>query len=101
MAKFDPGVPVTTEKPTVEVTVDLEAPLPVGRHKFQLVVEDDAGNRSLPDVVEIIVRDTLNPTAVLEAPSQVQPGQSFTLDGHKSTDVPPGKVVKYEWTLLG
>ena len=100
MAEFKPGTPVTTEEPVVEVTVSAELPLKPGRHRFQLIVEDDAGNVSLPDVVDVIVRDTIRPTAVLEAPKSVQPGQSFMLDGRRSSDVPPGKVVKYEWTLL-
>lgn len=100
MAEFKPGAPVTTEEPVVEVTVSAELPLKPGRHQFQLVVEDDAGNVSLPDVVDVVVRDTIRPTAVLEAPKSVQPGQSFMLDGRRSSDVAPGKVVKYQWTLL-
>ncbi|MCP5152192.1 MAG: hypothetical protein H6983_23830 [Ectothiorhodospiraceae bacterium] len=101
MAKFVPGEPVTTETATVEVTQSLEDFLPPGRHRFQLVVEDDAGNRSDPDTVDIIVRDSVRPTAVLDAPSQVQPASSFTLSGKRSSDVAPGRVVKFEWTLLG
>lgn len=101
MAQFKPGEPITTEAAAVEVTINPENPtLAPGRHSFQLVVEDDAGNLSLPDVVEVIVRDTILPTAVLEAPKLVQPGQSFFLTGKRSSDVDPGKVVKYEWTLL-
>lgn len=101
MAQFKPGEPITTEEPAIEVTVNAEQPLLApGRHSFQLIVSDDAGNLSLPDVVEVIVRDTVRPTAVLEAPKQVQPGQSFFLSGKRSSDVAPGRVVKYEWTLL-
>jgi hypothetical protein len=100
MANFVIGTPVETVTPTVEVTVTPQVPLTVGRHKFQLEVVDDSGNRSLPDAVEVIVKDTKNPTAVLVVPPQVEPGVSFTLDGRTSSDVPPGRVVKFIWTLL-
>jgi len=100
MAEFKPGQVVATEKPTVEVTVSEEFQLSPGRHTFQLVVEDDSGNRSDPDLVEIVVKDTQKPTAVLRMPKLVQPGQSFVLDGRQSSDVAPGQLVKYEWTLL-
>jgi hypothetical protein len=100
MAKFVIGAPVETREPGIEVTVDPQSPLPVGRHRFQLVVADDSGNQSLPDTVEIIVRDTTNPTAVIRAPTQVESGKSFILDGRASSDVPPGKIVKFTWTML-
>ena len=100
MAKFVIGAPVETAEPSVEVTVDAAAPLSVGRHTFQLVVVDDAGNQSQPDSVVVIVKDSTNPTAVLKAPSQVEPGASFPLDGRASSDVAPGKVVKYIFTLV-
>ena len=100
MANFVIGTAIETTAPTVEVTVDVNNPLPVGRHKFQLVVVDQEGNQSLPDVVEVIVKDTQNPTAVIKAPAQAELGQSFVLDGRGSSDVPPGKVVKFTWTML-
>ena len=100
MAKFSIGVSVETADPGVEVTINADSALPVGRHRFQLVVVDDSGNSSLPDAVDIIVRDSKNPTAVLTAPSQVEFGESFGLDGRKSSDVVPGRVVKYIWTLV-
>ena len=101
MAEFKPGEAITTEEAVIEVTQNVEQPsLSPGRHTFQLIVEDDAGNVSLPDTVQVIVRDTIRPTAVLEAPRTVQPGQSFYLNGKSSSDVPPGRVVRFEWTLL-
>jgi hypothetical protein len=100
MATFVIGTPIESEDPTVEVTVSPDAPLPVGRHVFQLVVTDDSGNASLPAEVEIIVRDSQAPTAVIKAPSQVEFGQSFTLDGRPSSDIPPGKIVKFSWTMV-
>lgn len=101
MATFKPGTEIETPDPTVEVTVTAAVPLPAGAHKFQLVVVDDSGNKSDPMVVGVIVRDTTKPTAVLIAPEQVEFGQSFVLDGRKSSDVAPGKVARFIWTMVG
>jgi hypothetical protein len=100
MPKFVIGTPVDSDNPVVEVTVDPAAPLAAGRHRFQLVVVDDSRNESAPDTLDVIVRDTTKPTAVLSAPSQVEFGQSFSLDGRRSSDVPPGRVARYIFTLL-
>jgi hypothetical protein len=100
MPEFKPGQPVETTTPDVEVTVAPNAPLPAGRHRFQLVVEDDSGNRSEPSTTEVIVRDTQKPTAVLDAPREADLGRSFQLSGKRSSDVVPGKIVKYIWTRL-
>jgi hypothetical protein len=100
MAVFAPGKTISTPDAEVEVTVSADSPLPVGRHTFQLVVEDDSGNMSQPAVVDVIVRDTKAPTAVLDVPPRTEFGESFTLSGRRSSDVPPGKVVRYHWTLL-
>ena len=40
-----------TQRPEVEVDA-----LPAGRHVFQLIVTDDAGNDSRPARIEILVR---------------------------------------------
>lgn len=100
MAEFRIGEPVETGEAKVEVTVSQEVPIPVGTHTFQLVVVDDAGNESLPATVNVTVRDTQRPTAVINAPESVGYGRSFTLDGSRSSDLPPGKIVKYIWTML-
>ncbi len=100
MPVFQVGQTITTQQPEVEVTVSPDNPLPIGKLLFQLVVDDEAGNSSKPAVVEIIVRDTQAPTAVIDAPSTVEFGQTFKLSGARSSDVPPGKVVAYHWTLL-
>ena len=100
MPQFAPGQPIVTDSPTVEVTVARDKPLAAGQHRFQLVVTDDAGNVSAPAVVEVVIRDTQKPTAVLDAPRQVEVGQSFQLSGSRSTDIAPGKIVRYQWTLL-
>ena len=100
MPEFRPGQSVETDAPDVEVTVLPNAPLPAGRHRFQLVVVDDSGNRSEPSTTEVIVRDTTKPTAVLDAPREVDLGRSFQLSGRRSSDIAPGRIVKYIWTRL-
>ena len=100
MATFIPGQTIRTQDPTVEVTVTRNSPLPVGRHRFQLVVIDDSGNQSTPAIAEVIVIDNDLPTAVLDAPQTVSFGSSFTLSGTRSADLPPGRITAYEWVRL-
>ena len=101
MAEFIVNKDVVTDVPTVEVTVAPAKPLPLGRHKMQLIVTDSAGNKSKADVVEIIVADQDAPTAVLTAPTIVGFGKSFNLNGERSFDAGGGKIVSYAWTYLG
>jgi hypothetical protein len=100
VAEFRIGTPIETTEPSIEVTVNPQNPLPIGSHRFQLVVVDDSGNPSESAEVRVIVRDSQNPTAVIDAPSQVEYGQSFPLSGRRSSDVPPGRVVRWIWTLM-
>ncbi len=94
MATFVVGTPVTTTTPTVDVTVDPTHPLPSGTHVFQLVVVD------APTTVQVVIKDRVIPTAVIRAPASVINGQAFTLDGSASSEVPPGKIVQWVWTLM-
>ena len=108
MAQFKPNQPVAQADPSVKVEVSQANPLPVGSNRFQLVVVDDQGNLSQPVVLEVIVAAAAVPTAVLEMVDdngqriepRVQSGRTFTLSGAKSSDVPPGRVVEYRFTLL-
>ena len=100
MAEFVPGQPVRTTESTIEVTVTTTSPLPPGKHRFELVVVDDSGNQSEPAIAEVIVVDQQRPTAVLDAPRSVPFGSSFKLSGVRSSDLPPGKIVSYQWTRL-
>ena len=100
MAEFTFGQTVETKEPVVEVTVSPDKPLPTGRLRFRLVVIDDSGNASEPSDVEVIIRDSERPTAVLDADPQVEFGNSFKLSGERSSDVAPGQVVLYQWTML-
>lgn len=97
MPDFRPGVPVVSSDPTV--VVDATSGLRPGRHRFQLVVEDDAGNASEPTTVEVIVVDDTRPTAVLDAPPRATVGRPFQLSGARSSDI-GGRIVKYRFTLL-
>ncbi len=101
MAEFIINKEVKTDTATVEVTLSTDKPLALGRHTFRLVVVDDSGNLSIPDDVVVIVADSTNPTAVLNAPRTAAFGTSFNLDGTKSFDVGGGKVVTYLWTYMG
>jgi len=99
-AELKLNTPVETTDPVLVVKVDPANPLPTGVHRFQLVVVDDSGNQSDPAIVEIVVRDTQKPTAVIDAPPTAETGQSFKLSGERSSDVAPGKVVNYIWTMI-
>lgn len=101
MAEFIINQEVKTETPTVEVTLSAEKPLRLGRHTFRLVVVNDSGNTSIPDDVIVIVADSANPTAVLNAPRTTAFGASFNLDGTRSFDAGGGQVVSYVWTYMG
>lgn len=102
MPEFFPEESISTEDAKVEVTINPDKPLKVGRYVFQLVVVDDSGNESLPAQQEVIVLDTERPTAVLDIrPSKVAVGESFVLYGDQSTDLGGGRINKYVWTFLG
>lgn len=101
MAEFIINTDISTDVPTIEVTLSPDKPMPIGRQRFRLVVVDDSGNVSKADEVIVIIADTQAPTAVLGAPATVAFGTSFKMDGSKSFDVGGGKVVKYVWTYLG
>lgn len=96
------NTPVEAAAPdaTLVVTVDRAQPLPVGSHIFQLEVVDDAGTRSQPVQVRVVVVDNSAPTAVITAPKTVPFGQPITLSGAQSSDVGGGTIARYIWTLV-
>ena len=101
MADFIVNQEIKTAEAVIEVTVNPEKPLPVGRHRFRLVVFDDAGNESKPDEVIVFVADRSAPTAVLIGPDIVNAGESFQLSGEKSFDLGGSSISSYHWTYLG
>jgi len=108
MPEFNPNVPVVQKDPLVSVDIKHDAPMPAGKYRFQLVVVDDGDNASDPTFLDVIIKDTERPTAVLDlvdpngaiiAP-EVAVGSSFLLSGARSSDVPPGKVKAYRFILV-
>ena len=108
MAEFKQNVPVVQADPVVTVDASAEKPLPAGKHRFRLVVVDDAGNESNPMDIDVIVRDSEKPTAILDVidangalvDATVPLGRSFILSGQRSSDPPPGKIKEYRFTLV-
>ncbi|MBI5016033.1 MAG: hypothetical protein HZB55_11190 [Deltaproteobacteria bacterium] len=92
------GTSAETADGSFRVTVNPASPLPLGRRTYRLVVVDDSGNESAPAEAQVLIVDRTAPTAVLEAPAQAEFGQSFTLSGARSSDAPPGRIVRYVWT---
>jgi hypothetical protein len=109
MPAFKPNQPLVQKEPVVRVDVPRDAPLPLGANRFRLVVVDEAGNESEPVFLDIVVRDSDKPTAVLDvvdangrrAEPVVGAGQSFILSGARSSDVGSGKIAEYRFTLMG
>jgi len=109
MAVFQTNKMISQNTPVIQVDVTPTAPLPIGVHRFQLVVVDDSGNASVAATIDVVVKDTTAPTAVLMVvgadgkkidPPVVPFGQSFTLSAAQSTDAGGGKIVEYRFTLL-
>jgi hypothetical protein len=108
MPEFKPNVPVVQKDPLVSVDIKQDAPLPAGKYRFQLVVVDDGNNESDPAFLDVLVKDTERPTAILDmvdangalTSPEVAVGSAFLLSGARSSDVPPGKVAAYRFTLL-
>ena len=57
MADFQRTKVVKTKKPAVKV----EAGLPAGRHRFQLIVTDSQGNQSKPVELVVEIREQRTP----------------------------------------
>jgi hypothetical protein len=64
MAIFERGIPVSTELPGVVV----ENGFKPGLHRFSLVVVDERGRESMPDVRVVEVSDTVTPLIVPTRP---------------------------------
>lgn len=90
---------IASSEANLTVQVDESEPLAPGVYDFQLVVTDDAGNRSVPTVSKVIVVDDKRPTAVIDAPSSIGFAEDLLLSAQRSVDI-GGKIVKYEWTLI-
>jgi hypothetical protein len=110
LEKFQSTAEVKTQDTLLKVDVSPDNPLPVGPHVFELEVIDKAGNRSAPARVQLIVRDSQAPTAVLNvADSQgrilpeavIEMGAGFMLSAKGSQDLIPGTGIEnYTWRLV-
>ena len=110
LEEFQSSGEVKTKDALLNVAVSADNPLAIGPHIFELEVVDDAGNRSVPVRVQLVVRDTQAPTAVLnvaDAQGRILPepvvemGASFMLSAKGSKDVAPGTGIKsYTWRLV-
>ncbi len=107
MATFKPNVPVVQKEPVVSVDVTAANPLTVGKHTFILTVVDDSGNESDKVSIDVIVRDTDRPTAVIDLvdksgniinPPVVAPGASFILSAARSKDA-TSNIKEYRFTM--
>jgi PKD repeat protein len=87
--------PVVTDTATFDATG-----LPAGAYPVSLVVTDDSGNDSAPDTQQLLVRDTVAPTASLDAPTTIVAGTAIHMTALKSFDV-GGSIVQYRWTVGG
>jgi hypothetical protein len=112
MAKFVPGMhtEVKSSDSFLDVQASRSTPLRPGRHVFQLVVLDTAGNSSAPASVSIPVQDPDKPNAVIDfvrddgvrvydSTLVVPYARPFRLTGERSTDA-NGSVTSWSWTLL-
>jgi hypothetical protein len=96
--QLNDGIPVVTDAPTFTFQVAPAQPLPLGRHIVTLIVQDDAGNQSLPDIKQFFVVDSIAPTAAITAPATLAVGELLTVSGANSFDV-GGTIASYEWRL--
>lgn len=70
MATFVPGRPITTDQPFI----DVDPGLSVGAHRFQLVVLDAQGNRSVPDIQTVtVVRLPIGPVGPIGPTGPIDP----------------------------
>jgi hypothetical protein len=102
MPEFEIGKEIVTAAPSVEVTGSGANSLLPGVHRFQLVVEDDAGNVSNPMVLDVLVQASVlqRPVAVMALiGDQPRLGSPFTLDASGSSDPLDRGIVEYRWTL--
>lgn len=108
MPQFKLNQPVSQPDAVVKVEIARGEPLPIGANRFRLTVVDDDGVESEPTFLEVIVQAPEAPTAVLDLVDDnrgrldptVPFGKGFILSGERSSDVPPGKVVEYRFTLV-
>ncbi len=105
---MDLGKPIDTDSATLRVSAST-APVPVGVQEYELIVIDDSNNVSKPVRVEVVVQDSVAPTAVLEVSDgsgrplvngHIDYGEDFILSAKRSSDAGGGRVVGYRWQAI-
>ena len=98
--------PVETKDASLTIEMGTDR-LPLGEHRFELMVTDNSGNQSKAAIVSVFIIDTTAPTAILRiVNAEGQPvdkipfGDTFTLDGSLSTDAGGGVIDRYVWRLI-
>ena len=74
MADFRRTKTVTTKNPLVKV----EAGLPAGKHRFQLIVTDNQGNQSRPAELVVEIREPRSPVLPITPITPVTPVTPIT-----------------------
>ena len=100
MPQFVPGPPIETETPSNRGNCHPRQASAALATPISAVVTGDAGNVSTPALVEVVVRDSQKPTAVLDAPRLAEAEQSFEVSGSRSTDTALGRILRYQWMML-
>ena len=85
MVAFRRGVPVTTTTPTVVV----DAGLPAGERRFELVVTDQAGNVSRPMQVTVTIGRLTVPVGPVGPPAPAPPVRGGAPRDDRSPQTPP------------
>ncbi len=102
------GKPVETDSATFVVAASNTA-VPLGVQEYELVVTDYYEKVSKPVRVQVIVRDPLPPTAILDIAdgagqaltnNSIAHGQDFMLSAKRSSDTGGGTIAKYHWTAV-
>jgi hypothetical protein len=93
------GAAVTISDQTV-VTPTFVAPVSVGLLTFTLVVSDNCGLASDPDMVVISVTNQ-PPVADAGQDQEVETGETVTLDGSGSSDPDGHLPLSYQWAQIG
>lgn len=73
--------------------------LDVGEHDVEVVVEDDKGGKSKPQLYKLTVKVHPDSPVANAGPALFRKPNNIQLDGSASTD-PKGQPLKYEWTLM-
>jgi len=87
MATFTVGKAIATTTPSIVV----DAGLPLGQHRFQLVVVTDTGQRSQPDVATVDVQKpiiVIQPSPVIVPPIFVPSPTPLVSPGIAQLDLP-------------